>query len=446
MLEEADVWNEKLKNRVMRKYLTVICLVLGCSYVKAQNNTASKQNSSMQHTKGNSVAAYHKTDTWLAYDAFNQYLLDKQTHIYKVNTDTNDGANTKAALGAIWTQATYWDMAMDAYKLAVKEKNVDRQLKYKQLVKEIYRGDSAHYVHFDWNNQDPQNGWFIYDDIMWWSSSFARAYGIFKDPAYLKLADESFCRVWHGSYILKDRGSYDQVNGGMFWLWNNRNPPDNSDIGKMACINFPVVVAAATLYENIAPVDKQHQRDDKIGFNGDPNYPRWHSRDTYLKNAKEIYQWGVNNLFDKTTGKVADSRHGKGVDWTTTMYNQGSFIGASCLLYKITGERSYLENAILAADYSMNVLSAPLNIFPYRNGEEQGIYTAIFAQYLHMLVYDCGQKQFLKWVQNTIDTGWKHRDSRNLTGKDYTSAPPSDLSCYDASGIPALMLLFPSVQ
>ncbi|ANI90643.1 hypothetical protein A9P82_06075 [Arachidicoccus ginsenosidimutans] len=421
----------------MKQYVAVIYFVLVCLCTTAQNKSDSKNEK---------VPSYTNTDTWTAYDAFNRYLFDKQTHVYKVNTDTEDGAHTRASLGAIWTQATYWDMAMNAYKLAVKENDADRQAKYKSLVNQIFRGDSVHYAGFDWNNQDTQNGWFIYDDIMWWTGSFARAYGIFKDAKYLALADQSFCRVWHGSYILKDRGSYDKVNGGMFWQWNRNNPPDNSDIGKMSCINFPVVVAAVTLYNNISPSDKQHKTDDKTGFNGDPDYPRWHSRNTYLKNAKEIYEWGVNNLFNKKTGNVADSRHGNGVDWNATMYNQGAFIGASCLLYKATGRQSYLDNAVLAADYAMKVMSAPNYIFPYKDGEEQGIYTAIFAQYMHLLVYDCHQTQFLKWVQHTIDAGWSHRDSRNLTGKDYTKAPASNVSCYDASGIPALMLLFPAAK
>lgn len=425
----------------MKKYLVgTFFTLIGCVCTSACNH----QNNEQYVLDYDIVPAYNDTDTWKAYDAFNEYLFDKQTHIYKVNSDIADGANNKSTIGAIWTQAIYWDMAMNAYKLSVKENNAERQTQYKNLVTDIYKGDSAHYVSFDWHNQDSQNGWFIYDDIMWWTISFSRAYGIFKDPAYLKHADESFCRVWHGSYLLKDKGSYDKVNGGMFWQWNNNNPPDQSGEGKMSCINFPTVIAAVTLYNNIAATDEQHKVDDKIGFNGDPNYPRWHSRDNYLKNAKEIYEWGVNNLFDKTTGNVADSRHGNSVDWHATLYNQATFIGASCLLYKLTGDQSYLDNAKLAADYSMNVMSAPLYILPFRDGEEQGIYTAIFAQYMNMLVYDCEQTQYSKWMDRSIGYGWSNKNDKNLTGKDYSKPAGSTVSCYDGSGIPALMLLFSS--
>lgn len=423
------------------KYIVAAYFILSGAYTYAHNKPVDKE----YFPGHDSVPSYTNSDVWTAYDAFNRYLFDSRAHLYKVNADTKDGADTKATVGAIWTQAIYWDMAMNAYKRAAEENDALRKKKYKKLADEIYRGDSAHYVHFNWHDQNPQSGWFIYDDIMWWSISFARAYGIFKDPEYLKYADQSFCRVWHGSYILKDRGSYDKERGGMFWNWNNSNPPDNSDKGKMSCINFPTVIAAATLYRNIALSDKQHKNDDTVGFSNDPAYPRWHSRNTYLKNAKEIYSWAVEKLFDKNTGKVADSRHGDGVDWNVTLYNQGTFIGASCLLYKLTGQKDYLDNAVKAADYAMNKMcAAPLYILPYKRGEEQGIYTAIFAQYMNMLVYDCGQTQYLEWLRRTAGCGWSHRDGRGLTGKDYTKTPASDVSCYDASGIPALMLLFPA--
>jgi len=387
--------------------------------------------------------SYTDADTWTAYDAFNDQLLDNQTHIYKKNTETTDGANSKSTVGAIWTQAIYWDMAMNAYKRSLKDGDNLKEANYKSLVDKIFEGDKAHYVDFDWNDQNTETGWFIYDDIMWWTISNARAYELFKDEKYLTLADESFCRVWHGSYVIKDRGSYDTQNKGMFWNWNNSDPSDNSDKGKMSCINFPTVIAALTLYNGISPSDTKHQSDDTEGFNGDPNYPRWHSRDTYFENAKEIYAWGVENLFNANTGNVADSRHGNGVDWSAHVYNQGTFIGASCLLYKITGEQFYLNYAVKAADYTMNTMSASFDILPYANGEEQGIYTAIFAQYMTMLIYDCGQKQYLPWIHRTINYGWKYRDSRNLTGKNYTTSPDWNVSCYDASGIPAMMLLFP---
>lgn len=99
----------------------------------------------------------------------------------------------------------------------------------------------------------------------------------------------------------------------------------------MACINFPTVVAALTLYNNV-PTGRTESTD---------SHPSYQTKEQYLAKGKEIYAWAVENLVDVTTGQVADSRHGNGNPaWKDHVYNQASYIGASVLLYKATGENS----------------------------------------------------------------------------------------------------------
>ena len=176
--------------------------------------------------------------------------------------------------------------------------------------------------------------------------------------------------------------------------------------------------------------------------------PDYQTKAQYLAKGKEIYEWGVENLLDKATGKIADSRHGNGNPaWKAHVYNQATFIGASILLYKATGEKRYLDNAILAADYIVKDMSAEHKVLPFEGGIEQGIYTAIFAEYMAWLVYDCGQTQYLPFLKRTIKTGWANRDkTRNVCGGEYYKKLPegAEIDSYSASGIPALMLLFPA--
>ena len=216
----------------------------------------------------------------------------------------------------------------------------------------------------------------------------------------------------------------------------NMQPGD----GKMACINFPTVVAALTLYNNVP-----EGRPESTG-----QIPECQSKRQYLAKGKEIYEWGVENLLDQKTGRVADSRHGKGApNWKAHVYNQATFIGASVLLYKATGEKRYLDHALLAADYTFNEMSSAEHILPFEHGIEQGIYTAIFAQYIAMLVYDCGQTQYLPYLHRNICSGWSNRDEvRGICGGEYTQALSTDVvvDSYSASGIPALMLLFPAIR
>lgn len=385
-----------------------------------------------------SIARNTPEDVWIAYESFNNVFLDRNKYIYKAGSSCKAATDRYNGAAAIWCQPIYWDMAMNAYKLAKAEKNKKRTREMKELCRKIFDGNRRHFAHFDFDDNNENTGWFIYDDIMWWSITLARAYELFGEEEYLRLSENSFNRVWYGSEKVGDSGSYDKVNGGMFWQWQPiQNPkPNKPGDGKMACINFPTVIAALTLYRNVPA-----KRITPVG-----QIQRQQTKEQYLAKGKEIYEWGLNNLFDSRTGCVADSRHGTGTPHRKAhVYNQASFIGASVLLYKTTKEKHYLDNAILAADYTFNILSSAHHILPFEDDIEQGIYTAIFAQYIAMLVYDCGQTQYLPYLKLNINSGWANRDkTRNICHGEYGKPTTSDavIDSYSASGIPALMLLF----
>ena len=116
------------------------------------------------------------------------------------------------------------------------------------------------------------------------------------------------------------------------------------------------------------------------------------------------------------------------------------------LLYRATGERRYLDNAVKAADHTVGAMSAEHGLLPFEDGIEQGIYTAIFAQYMALLVDDCGQRQYLPFIRRNISAGWANRDaSSDICGGESWRPLGSDetVDSYSASGIPALMLAFP---
>ena len=378
-------------------------------------------------------------EVWEAYESFNRVFMDSVKYIYKTDTSFPRATDRFNGAAAIWCQPIYWDMSMNAYRLAKAEKDKKRARHYKELSRRIFEGNKAQYCGFDFDDNNENTGWFIYDDIMWWTISLARAYELWGDDEYLELSEKSFHRVWYGSERVDDTGSYDPVEGGMYWRWYPiQNPkPNRPGDGKMACINFPTVVAALTLYNNVPKRRKEEAGDAPLHL----------TREQYLQRGKEVYEWGVKNLFDATTGAVADSRHGHSSPaWKTHIYNQATFIGASVLLYKATGEQRYLDNAILAADYSVKTMS-PAGVLPWESGIEQGIYTAIFAQYISMLVRDCGQTQYIPFLRHTIATGWSNRDrSRGICGGEYDKPLDGNavVDSYSASGIPALWLMFPS--
>lgn len=344
--------------------------------------------------------SYTNADATLAIDAFHETFFDKSKGIYH-------GKSDKSGIAAIWTQAIYWDMAMNAYKRT-------KSAEHKKMVEDIYAGNKSHYATFDWNNGKV---WFIYDDIMWWIISLARAYDLFGVDEYLNYAESGFSRVWLGSPIVGDPGSYDPLKGGMYWQWIQKDPPNRpADDGKMACINYPTVIAAMELYNITRKTD-------------------------YLDKAIEIYDWAHTNLFDANRGIVADSRHGDGKpNWTTQLYNQGTCIGAAMILYKETGKQQYLDDAVSAADYVKNTMCVD-GMLPFKNGIEQGIYGAIFAQYIIRLIEEGNKPEYLDWMRANINAAWTNRDkTRNITYKDvFIPCPTGIIEVYDASTCPALM-------
>ncbi len=415
----------------MRRFiLTAVCLLL-ISSISSKADDLKNKNAT--------AGGYTQQDVWAAYDGFNNTFLDANKHIYKTNTTYQAAVDRHNGAAAIWCQPIYWDMAMNAYKLAKADKNKERIKSSKMLCEQIFAGNKMQYAQFNFDDNNENTGWFIYDDIMWWTISLARGYELFGNKEYLKLSEASFSRVWYGSDKVGDTGSYDKEKGGMIWQWQPiHNPkPNKSSDGKMACINFPVVVAALTLYNNV-PKNRKESTEKS---------PKQQTRNQYLAKGKEIYEWGVENLLNKKTGQIADSRHGNSPAWKAHVYNQATFIGASVLLYKATNEKRYLDNAILATDYTFNEMSSKQHILPFEDGIEQGIYTAIFAQYVAMLVYDYGQTQYIPYLKNNINTGWANRDkTRNICSGEYDKPVSANamIDSYSASGIPALMLLFPA--
>ncbi|MBE7177637.1 MAG: AGE family epimerase/isomerase [Mucilaginibacter polytrichastri] len=368
---------------MMRK--TIFAAGLLCAFAACKQGELAEPRGEIQNL---AAAGFTSADADTAYAAFNRYFYDPSAKIYYSNSDRN-------GVAAIWTQAIYFDLAMDVYQR--RNTAADRQ-----MISDLYQGNYDEYDGYNWTNHEV---WFIWDDMMWWILALARAHQLTGDPVYLEKAIAGFNHVWEGSY--------DPENGGMYWNFDKS--------GKNACINYPTVLAAMRLY----------------AITGETGY---------LDKAKMIYSWAYDNLFDANTGRVADHKIGSNPpgyeDYT---YNQGTCIGAALALYKETNETAYLDDAKKAADYTQNSMSTN-GILPAEGDfNEQGVLKAIFARYIMQLIQDGGQTQYLPWIRNNINTGWENRDpARNLTHRDYDAPCPTGvIQSYESSSIPTFMQLCP---
>jgi len=327
-------------------------------------------------------------DATSAFNAFNTVYYSQADQLYYSTTE-------KKGIAAIWTQAIYWDIVMDAY-----ERTKDQV--YYKMITDMYNGGARRYDDYNWENTTT---WFIYDDMMWWVIALARAYEITGNELYLDKAKAGFARV--------RTGSYDSVKGGMFWDFNHS--------GKNACINYPTVIAAMRLHK----ITKD---------------------ELYLTKAKSIYSWSRDNLFDISKGRVADHKVGDNnpgfEDYT---YNQGTLIGAAVMLYKTTNLASYLDDAMLAANYTKSMMSDGSGILPAEGDwNEQGVLKAIFARYLSELakVYPSGD--YAKWAIFNANSAWNNRDlSRGIMHRNYKiTCPTGIVQSYESSSAVAFMQLF----
>ncbi|WP_421893296.1 glycoside hydrolase family 76 protein [Marinoscillum sp.] len=165
------------------------------------------------------------------------------------------------------------------------------------------------------NGQYPND--FI-DDMAWLAIACTRAYEVSDEVVFLdasKLLWEEILRYWSDVY-----------GGGITWKINTPNL-------KNAVSNAPVAILSLRLY----------------AIENDTKYLDW---------AKDIYAWQKNNLVDPNTGLVwdhIDLIEGEPVvkkEWIFT-YNIGTWIGAATELYQVTGEQSYLNDAVKTANSMM---------------------------------------------------------------------------------------------
>lgn len=112
----------------------------------------------------------------------------------------------------------------------------------------------------------------------------------------------------------------------------------------------------------------------------------------------------VYDNINANTGEINKS-------WVFT-YNEGTFIGAAVELHQIMGEKSYLNDAVLAADYTISSLVNNSILKDEGNGDG-GLFKGIFIRYFTNLIQqdrlDTGTKrryiQFLEKMQKLY--GWK---------------------------------------
>jgi predicted alpha-1,6-mannanase (GH76 family) len=344
-----------------------------------------------------SDAPSHAADTILK--SFNDAFLMRSNGAGNYRLSTAGGNVT------FFKQAELIEMTEDAY---LRSGNPD----YKTMIGVLYRGLVArHGSGSRWLSMSD-------DDLMWATIMCMRAYKITGDKKYLLQAkvtfDASYARTWSPD-----------LGGG---LWNAHRD------GKNTCLNAPAVIAAGMLYRSLHDA-------------------------SYLAKAKQLYGWLRKTLYVPATGAVYDhisppsgAAGGAVIDRTTWTYNAGGFIGAANMLYGITADRQYYDDALRALQYTKSNLTVggilKSEVAPNANiGVTPGGFKGMFVRWAATFIKDNKVPGYTQWFDQNVAAVLRHVNAAGLMNEDWsvkTGAGP--LSAFSCSSAVVLLQWYPPVS
>ncbi len=271
--------------------------------------------------------------------------------------DTRTG-NEVIANEGFWGVAEMMEIVVDGYE-------VTGNAKYRNLFDEMYNLFIAKEGQ-DWMWND------FNDDITWMVLACVRAGILTNNQTYINKAKEQFDKMY--ARAIHDNGN---------WLtWKQGISGTNS------CINGPAIVACNYLAQ-------------ATGDNG------------YYTKAISLYNWSKNNLFEPGTGKVYDNNdNGTINNWSST-YNQGSYLGASVMLYNYTKDQSYLTIADKIAQYTkVNMYNS--GVINNEEGTDLEGFKGILMRYARKYIIDCNRADYISWLQLNARVAFNNRNTENI--------------------------------
>ena len=224
-----------------------------------------------------------------------------------------------------------------------------------------------------------------YDDNVWLAIDFCELYMRTSDPKYLKKSIETW------QFVLS--GWDDQLGGGIYWCEQKKQ-------SKNTCSNAPASVLAFKLYEATR----------------DSAYFNWGLR---------IYSWTKMNLQDSTDFLYFDNKNLTGkIGRKKYTYNSGQMLQATAMIYKLTGNKEYLDEAQHIAKSAINYFTEE---FVTNEGKRIKLFkntgnwfnAILFRGYIELYRLD-KNAQYVSIFSDNMDQLWNHvRDKNGLFSKDW---------------------------
>ena len=234
---------------------------------------------------------------------------------------------------------------------------------------------------FNFSGKPEDRWWNVFvDDMEWITLAQLRMFESTKQEKYFTKAKQIY-----NDYIWPTWGPEDEVpwHGGITWKTDAKK-------SKNACSNGPAAIIAARIYrmyDKVTTTDKKPKK-------------------AYLDEAIKIYKWLRDNLYDPTEGKVYDNMNASGnISKAIYTYNQGTFIGAAHELYKITGNKQYLTEAVNASNYVIDHMSENGGVLNNATSGDGGLFNGIFFRYFVKLINEpdldkANREKFHRYITN----------------------------------------------
>ena len=233
-------------------------------------------------------------------------------------------------------------------------------------------------------NSGNKTGDRYYDDNAWVAINLVDAYEKTKDEKYLQQAKATIDFIY--------TGLDDELGGGVWWN-EARRDPTNGKKYKPICTNGPFTVALLKYYKACP----DGMKDESI-----------------LGTATSVYNWMTDVLQDKDYLYWGDIQDNGTINKAKDPAITGMVMQCGVLLYELTGDRMYLDNAILSADASFNhfvVYGDGVLLFP---GEFTGSNIKLFRAYLALAPYYSRAKQYINAYPSYVT--WVYKNKRTAEG------------------------------
>ncbi len=253
-----------------------------------------------------------------------------------------------------------------------------------------------------------------YDDNVWIGIDMIDLYTLTESPQYLEKA----VMVWN--YLQK--GTDNVTGGGIYWQEYKEQSKS-----KHTCSSAPGAVLAAKLY--MATGESK-----------------------YLQNAKALYVWLKKVMQDPTDYLFWDNARMDGgaisIDKNKFSYNSGQPMQAAVLLYKITGEESYLTDAQNIAksahskwfryfysaplDMNINIISDGGNDGTWFNAVLLRGFVELYKAEVDKYGRELADRTYITDFERTLSHAWLSdcRQDNGLMNNDFTGVSPQKNSSW----------------